>query len=110
MAVSRTQNGRLPFADLRRQSAYSRLSRYGDVNDAERLRHDPTLLLIGSEKIWDRGAALTYRLQTFEIRILAGEENFADLAQLNWALIGRAEAMDSTYGAVLDVDPPENTM
>jgi hypothetical protein len=80
------------------------------VNGAERLCHDPTLRLIDSEKIWDRGAALTSRLQTFKIEILAEEENFADLAQLNRAVIGRAEAMDSTYRAVLDIDSPENTM
>jgi hypothetical protein len=29
------------------------------VNDAERVSADPTFRLIGSEKIWDRGAALT---------------------------------------------------
>jgi hypothetical protein len=32
---------------------------YEDVNDAERLAHDPMFRLIGSEKIWERGAALT---------------------------------------------------
>jgi hypothetical protein len=89
---------------------YSRLSWYEDVNDAERLHHDPTLLLIVSENIWDRGAALTPRLQTFETEILAEEENFADLAHLNRALIGRAEAMDSTYRALLDINSPENTV
>jgi hypothetical protein len=39
--------------------AYSRLAGYEDVNDAERLAQDPTFRLIGSEKVWDRGAALT---------------------------------------------------
>jgi len=58
---SRAHNVRLPFADLLRQSVYSRLAGYDDVNDAERLSHDPTFRLIGSEKIWDRGVALTSR-------------------------------------------------
>ena len=49
----------LPLADLLRQSVYSRLAGYEDVNDAERLSQDPTFRLIGSEKIWERGAALT---------------------------------------------------
>ena len=44
--------------------------------------HDPTFRLIGSEKIWDRGAALTSRLQTFETEMLAEEENFAGLAPI----------------------------
>ena len=34
------------------------LAGYEDVNDAEQLSRDPTFRLIGSEKIWDRGAAL----------------------------------------------------
>jgi hypothetical protein len=48
--------------DLLRQSIYSRLAGYEDLNDAERLSHDPTFRLIGSEKIRDRGAALPSRL------------------------------------------------
>ena len=55
----RGKNTQFPLADLLRQSVYSRLAGYEDVNDAERLAHDPTLRLIGSEEIWDRGAALT---------------------------------------------------
>ncbi len=104
---ARAKNARLPFADLLRQSVYSRLAGYEDVNDAERLCHDPTFRLIGSEKIWDRGAALTSRLQTFETEMLAEDENFAGLARLNRALLGRAEAMDSAYRAVLDMDSTE---
>jgi Transposase DDE domain group 1 len=107
LSDSRGKNTQLPFADLLRQSVYSRLAGYEDVNDAERLCHDPTFRLIGSEKIWDRGAALTSRLQTFETEMLAEEENFAGLARLNRALIGRAEAMDSAYRAVLDMDSTE---
>ena len=61
---SRANNARLPFADLLRQSVYSRLAGYEDVNDAERLSQDPTFRLIGSDRIWDRGAALTSRFLT----------------------------------------------
>ena len=43
---SRAQNARLPFADLLRQSVYSRLAGYEDVNDAERLCHDPAFRLV----------------------------------------------------------------
>src|ERR1039458_7403495 len=91
----RGKNTQLPLADLLRQSVYSRIAGYEDVNDAERLSQDPTFRLIGSEKIWDRGAALTSRLQSFETEMLAEEENFAGLAGLNRALIGRAEGMAS---------------
>ena len=55
---TRAKNAQLPIVDLLRQSVYSRLAGYEDVNDAERLAQDPSFRLIGSEKIWDRGAAL----------------------------------------------------
>jgi hypothetical protein len=103
----RGTNTRLPLADLLRQSVYSRLAGYEDMNDAERLAQDPTFRLIGSEKIWERGAALTSRLQTFETEMLTEEENFAGLARLNRELIGKAEALDSPYRTVLDMDSTE---
>ena len=61
----RGKNTQLPLADLLRQSIYSRLAGYEDVNDAERLAQDPTFRLMGSERIWERGAALTSRVQSF---------------------------------------------
>jgi hypothetical protein len=103
----RGKNTQFPFADLLRQSVYSRLAGYEDLNDAERLSQDPAFRLIGSEKVWDRGAALTSRLQTFETEMLAEEENFAGLGRLNGALIGKAEIMDSGYRTVLDMDSTE---
>src|ERR1039458_8852824 len=103
----RGKNTQFPFADLLRQSIYSRLAGYEDLNDAARLSQDPTFRLIGSEKIWDRGAALTSRLQSFETEVLAQEENLAGLAALNRELIARAEAIDPTRRVVLDMDSTE---
>jgi len=103
----RGPNSRLPLADLFRQSVYSRLAGYEDVNDAERLSQDPTFRLIGSEKIWERGAALTSRLQSFETELMADEENVVGLAAINRELIGKAEAMDSPQRVVLDMDSTE---
>ena len=71
------------------------------------LSQDPTFRLIGSEKIWERGAALTSRLQTFETEMLAEEENFGSLARINRELIGKAEALDSPQRVVLDMDSTE---
>ena len=65
----RGRNVQLPLSDLLRQSVYSRLAGYEDVNDAARLSQDPTFRLIGSRKIWERGAALTSRLQSFETEV-----------------------------------------
>ena len=72
-------NKKFPFADLLRQSVYSRLAGYEDLNDAVRVSADPTFRLIGSQKNWDRGGALTSRLQSFETEMLASEENLLGL-------------------------------
>ena len=103
----RGKNTQPPLVDLFRQSIYSRVAGYEDVNDAERLSQDPAFRLIGSEKVWDRGVALTSRLQTFETEMLAEEENFAGLARINRALIGKVEALDSAQRVVLDMDSTE---
>jgi hypothetical protein len=84
-----------------------RLACYEDVNDAERVSADPTFRLIGSEKIWDRGAALTSRLQFFETELLAQEENLAGLGAINRELIAKAEVIDTTQRVVLDIDSTE---
>ena len=103
----RGKNTQLPLADLLRQSVYSRLAGDEDVNDAERVSQDPTFRLIGSEKIWERGAALTSRLPSFETELLAQDENFPGLAQINRELIAKAEAVDSPQRVVLDMDSTE---
>jgi hypothetical protein len=40
------------LTDLVRQSVYSRLAGYEDVNDAERLSQDPAFRLIAPRKSW----------------------------------------------------------
>jgi len=59
----RGKNTQLPLADLLRQSVYSRIAGYEDVNDAERLSQDPPFRLIGSEKIWNLKEGNAIRLQ-----------------------------------------------
>jgi hypothetical protein len=103
----RGKNTQLPLADLFRQSVYSRIAGYEDVNDAERLSQDPTFRLIGSEKIWERGAALTSRLQSFETDLLTQEKNLTGLAAINRELIAKAETIDSAQRVVLDMDSTE---
>ena len=106
----RGKNTQLPLADLFRQSVYSRVAGYEDVNDAERLSQDPAFRLIGSEKVWDRGVALTSRLQTFETEMLAEEEVFAGLARINRKLIGKVEALNSPQRVALDMDHLESSL
>jgi Transposase DDE domain group 1 len=107
LADARGKNTQLPLADLVRQSVYSRLAGYEDVNDAERLSQDPAFRLIGSEKVLERGAALTSRLQSFEAELLTQPENLAGLARISRDLIAKAEVIDSGHRVVLDMDSTE---
>src|SRR6202163_2206370 len=103
----RGKNIQLPLADLLRQSIYSRLAGYEDGNEAAPLSPDPSFRLIGSRKIWKRGAALTSRLQSFETEVLTQEGNLAGLAALNRELLARVEAITSPRRVVLDMDSTE---
>ena len=110
-------NTQFSLADLLRQSVYSRLAGYEDLNDAVRVSADPTFRLIGSLKRWDRGAALTSTLHWFETELLTHEENLVGLRAVNRELlaqavnrdlIGQAETCDRSGRTVLDMDSSES--
>ncbi len=101
-------NKKFPLADLVRQSVYSRLAGYEDLNDAVRVSADPVFRLIGAKKNWDRGGALTSRLQSFETVMLADEENLIGLMAVNRELIAQAGAGDDADRGVLDMDSTES--
>ena len=93
-------NTQFSLADLLRQSVYSRLAGYEDLNDAVRVSADPTFRLIGSKKLWDRGAALTSTLHWFETELLTREENLVGLMAVNREVLAQAE-MPTRAGQVL---------
>jgi hypothetical protein len=99
-------NKQFTLADLLRQSVY-RLAGYEYLNDAERLAADPTFRWISSQKIWDRGAALTSTLHWFETELLTKEENLIGLMALNRETLGQADCLDSSDRVVLDMDSSE---
>ena len=101
-------NKKFPLADLVRQSVYSRLAGYENLNDAVRVSAVPTFRLIGSKKNWDRGGALTSRRQSFEAELLASEENLLGLMAVNRELVARAEEDDESERVVLDMDSTES--
>jgi hypothetical protein len=101
-------NKQFTLTDLLRQSVYSRLAGYEDLNDAERLAADPTFRLISSQRIWDRGAALTSTLHWFETELLTKEENLIGLMALNRETLGQADCLDSSDRVVLDMDSSES--
>src|SRR5712691_10033433 len=101
-------NTQFPLTDLLRQSIYSRLAGYEDLNDAARLATDPTFRLIGSPKRWDRSAALTSTLHWFETELLAREENLVGLMAVNRDVLAQAERPDRSDRTVLDMDSSES--
>ena len=101
-------NKKFPLPDLLRQSVYSRLAGYEDLNDAVRVSADPTFRLLGSKKNWDRGGALTSRLQSFETGLLASEENLLGLMAVNRELVAQAEGCGESERVVLDMDSTES--
>ena len=101
-------NTQFSLADLLRQSVYSRLAGYDDLNDAVRVSADPTFRLIGSPKRWDRGAALTSTLHWFETELLTHEENLVGLRAVNREVLAQAEMATRADRIVLDMDSSES--
>jgi hypothetical protein len=84
LADARTgKNGRHALAGLFRQSVFGRLAGCEDVNDAERLRHDPAMRWILGGKATQGCAASPSQMGRFETRWLAASENLSALADLS---------------------------
>jgi Transposase DDE domain group 1 len=95
IAKARTgQNGRHALVGLFRQSVFGRLAGYEDVNDAERLRHDPAMRWIIGGKATSGCAASPSQMGRFETQWLAAEKNFSALADLSGRWI------DAVHGPV----------
>ena len=76
LADARTgKNGRHALVGLLRQSVFGRLAGYEDVNDAERLRHDPAMRWIVGGKAASGAAASPSQMGRFETRWLTAERN-----------------------------------
>jgi hypothetical protein len=75
LADARTgRNGRHARVGLPRQSVFGRLAGYEDVNDAERLRHDPAMRWIVGGKAAQGGAASPSQIGRLETQWLAAPE------------------------------------
>src|SRR5205809_7463588 len=84
LADARTgRNGRHALVGLLRQSVFGRLAGYEDVNDAERLRHDPAMRSIVGGKATSGCAASPSQMGRFETQWLAAEKNLSALADLS---------------------------
>ena len=105
LADARTgRNGRHALVGLLRQSVFGRLAGYEDVNDAERLRHDPAMRWIVGGKAASGHAASSSQMGRFETRWLSAEKNLWALADLSGQWIDRVQARRPPRGIVLDMD------
>src|ERR1700704_419171 len=71
------------------QSVFGRLAGYEDVNDAERLRHDPAMRWIVGGKAAHGSAASPSQMGRFETKWLAAEKNLSALTDLSGQWIDR---------------------
>src|SRR3984893_15226349 len=98
------RNGRHALAGLFRQSVFGRLAGYEDVNDADRLRHDPAMRWIVGGKATLSCAASPSQIGRFETQWLAADKNLLALADLSGQWIDLVHARRPPRGIVLDMD------
>jgi hypothetical protein len=105
LADARTgKNGRHALVGMLRQAVFGRLAGYEDVNDAERLRHDPAMRWIVGGKAASECAASASQMGRFETRWLTAEKNLSALADLSGQWIDKVHARRPPRGVVLDMD------
>jgi hypothetical protein len=98
------RNGRHALVGLLRQSVFGRLAGYEDVNDAERLRHDPAMRWIVGGKAAQGSAASPSQMGRFETKWLAASNNLPALADLSGQWIDGVHGRRPPRGIVLDMD------
>jgi hypothetical protein len=104
----RGKNTRHRLLGLLRQAVYGRLAGYEDVNDADRLAHDPVMRAIVGREGLDRPAASTSQMGRFETEWLATEANLTALVDLSGVWIDRVHARRPPDGIILDMDSSES--
>src|SRR3977135_1691132 len=74
------KNGQHALVGMLRQSIFGRLAGYEDVNDAQRLRHDPAMRWIVGGKAASEPAASPSQMGRFETRRLTADKKLSALA------------------------------
>ena len=98
------KNGRHALVGLLRQSVFGRLAGYEDVNDAERLRHDPAMRwIVGGKAVVGRAASPS-QIGRFETQWLATDKNLSALADLSGQWIDLVHGRRPPRGIVFDME------
>ena len=98
------KNGQHGMTGLFRQSTFGRLGGYEDVNDADRLGHDPAMRwIVGGHAVTKRAASAS-QMGRFETEFLATDDNIAVLADLSGRWIERVHNRRPPKKVVLDMD------
>ena len=106
---SRTgRNVQHDMTTLLRQSIYSRLAGYEDVNDAQRLSVDPVMRAITGKKNNNKNAASTNTVGRFETEMLTVEENLDRLSDINGMYVQKAMSKTDHRRIILDMDSSES--
>src|SRR5262245_57507131 len=98
------QNTQHSLLALLRQSIYSRLTGYEDVNDAERLCLDPALRAVLGGRAKAAQAASTSEMARFETQTLSTTENLKHLIDLSGKWIDQAHRHRKLTKLILDMD------
>src|ERR687883_691915 len=97
-------NGRHALVGQFRQSVFGRLAGYEDVNDADRLAHDPAMRWIVGGRAVTHKAASASQMGRFETEVLAQEANLSALCDLSGRWIDAVHARRPVRMIVLDMD------
>src|SRR4051794_40227897 len=109
LADARTgKNGRHQLAGLLRQSVFGRLAGYEDVNDAERLRHDPAMRWVVGDRAISGSAASASQMGRFEPKWLSRSGNLAALGGLPGEWIDKVRWWRGPKTVILDMDSSES--
>ncbi len=109
LAEARTgKNRQHLLVGLLRQSVFGRLAGYEDVNDAERLCHDPAMRWVVGDRAITGSTASASQMGRFETEWLARPENLAALADLPGDWIDTVHQRRPPRTIVLDMDSSES--
>ena len=96
------------LTELLRQSIFSRLAGYEDVNDANQLRKDPALRIILGERALKKNGSSESTVGKFETEILTEGNNLEKLDEMLMNWIAKVDAIRGVKEIVLDIDSSES--